>query len=90
MTKGERERMTAVIEAAEYLFLENLALKLVMEYRAVPNWQKLVERLMADQEVLAGVHLKFRDLSGVLERSVDPSTALEVLLGVSPRGKKPH
>jgi hypothetical protein len=90
MTKDERERMKAVINAAEYLFLENLALKLVMEHRAVPNWQKLVDRLMADQEILAGVHLKFRDLNHILARSVEPSTALQGLLGITPPAKKPH
>lgn len=90
MTKDEKERMTAVIHVAEYLFLENLALKLVMDHRAVPNWRKLLERLMADEEILAGVHLKFRDLNQILARSVEPSTALESLLGITPPAKKPH
>lgn len=40
MTKEERKRFAAVSEAAECLFLENLALKMVMEHQAVPNWQK--------------------------------------------------
>jgi hypothetical protein len=90
MTKDEKKRMEAVIGVAEFLFLENIALKLVLEHRAVPNWQKLVDRLMSDEEMLAGVRLKFQDLGRKLDRSVDPSAALEGLLGVASKTKKPH
>jgi hypothetical protein len=62
MTKAEKKRLITVIRATEYLFLENIALKLVLEHRAVANWQKLLERLLSDKEMLAGVRLKFRDL----------------------------
>ena len=48
MTKEEKKRLATVLRATEYLFLENIALKLVLEHRAVPNWQKLLERLLAD------------------------------------------
>jgi len=67
MTKAEKKRLSTVIRATEYLFLENIALKLVLEHRAVPNWQKLLERLLSDKEILAGVRLKFRDLYDLLE-----------------------
>jgi hypothetical protein len=80
--------LSTVIRAAEYLFLENIALKLVLEHRSVPNWQKLLERLLADKEMLAGVRLKFRDLYDQLEESTDPSDALEALLGKPPAPKK--
>ncbi len=90
MTKEEKKRLGAVIRATEYLFLENIALKLVLEHRSVPNWQKLLERLLSDKEMLAGVHLKFRDLYEKLEKSVDPSEALEFLLGTPSAPKKPH
>jgi hypothetical protein len=65
MTKQERQRMIAVVRAAEAMFLENIALKLVLEHRAVPNWQPLLARLLSDKEILAGVHLRFRDLYGM-------------------------
>lgn len=87
MTKEERKRFDALTETAECLFLENL-LKLVLEHRAVPEWQRLVDRLMADEELLAGVRLKFRDLYRTLERTPDPATALDTLLGGAPRRKK--
>lgn len=90
MTKDERKRFGAVIEAVQCLFLENLALKLVLEHRAVPNWQKLVDKLMDDDELLGGVQLKFNDLFEHLERVPDPSTALDTLLGPLPRKKKPQ
>jgi hypothetical protein len=56
-------------------------LKLVLEHREVSNWQKLVEHLLSDKEMLAGVRLKFRDLYREIEGSSDPSAALEALLG---------
>ena len=88
MTKAEKKRLSTVIRATEYLFLENIALKLVLEHRAVPNWQKLLERLLSDKEMLAGVRLKFRDLYDQLEGSEDPSGALEALLSELPSQKK--
>ena len=40
MTNEEKKRLSAVLRATEYLFLENIALKLVLEHRQVANWQK--------------------------------------------------
>lgn len=88
MTKEERKRFAAVVEAAECLFLENLALKLVLEHRAVPNWQKLVTKLMEDEELMSGVHLRFSDLYEKLERVPDAAAALDTLIGPLPRAKK--
>jgi hypothetical protein len=88
MTKAEKKRLSTVLRATEYLFLENIALKLVLEHRAVPNWEKLLERLLSDKEMLAGVRLKFRDLYDQLEGSEDPSDALEALLRKLPAPKK--
>jgi len=90
MTKTERKRYAAVTEAAECPFLENLALRLVLEHYAVPNWQELVDRIMDDPELLAGVHLKFRGLDDKLARTPNPSVALDFLLGSLPRRRKPH
>jgi hypothetical protein len=90
MTKEEKKRLSAVLRATEYLFLENIALKLVLEHREVANWQKLVEHLLSDKEMLAGVRLKFRDLYREIEGASDPSAALEALLGELPAAKKTH
>ena len=90
MTKAEKKRLAAVLHATEYLFLENIALKLILEHRAVANWEKLLDRLLSDKEMLAGVRLKFRDLYREIERSTDPSKALEALLGELPAPKKTH
>jgi hypothetical protein len=90
MTKEEKKRLSTVLRATEYLFLENIALKLVLEHRQVANWQKLVEHLLSDKEMLAGVRLKFRDLYREIEGSSDPSAALEALLGELPAAKKTH
>jgi hypothetical protein len=90
MTKQEKKRLSSVLRATEYLFLENIALKLVLEHREVPNWQKLLDHLLADKEMLAGVRLKFRDVYNEIEGFADPSGALNALLGELPASKKPH
>jgi hypothetical protein len=35
MIQAEKKRLSNVLRATEYLFLENIALKLVLEHRAV-------------------------------------------------------
>jgi hypothetical protein len=90
MTKQEKKRLSSVLRATEYLFLENIALKLVLEHREIANWQRLLDRLLADKEMLAGVRLKFRDVYEEIEASTDPSAALEVFLGGLPAPKKTH
>jgi hypothetical protein len=59
MTSAEKKRLSTVLHATEFLFLENMALKLVLEHRGVTNWQKLVDHLLADKEMLGGVRLIF-------------------------------
>src|SRR5436190_2121571 len=77
MKEDEKKRLSAVLHATEYLFLENMALKLVLEHRGVANWQKLVDLLLSDKEMLGGVRLTFRDLFREIEKSSDPTAALE-------------
>ncbi len=90
MTKNEKKRLSAVLRATEYLFLENIALKLVLEHRQVANWQKLMDHLLSEKEMLAGVRLKFGDLYRTIEGSTDSSSALEAFLGALPAPKKTH
>jgi hypothetical protein len=78
VTKQEKKRLSSVLRATEYLFLENIALKLVLEHREVPNWQKLLDHLLAEKEMLAGVRLKFRDVFKEIEGSADASSALDI------------
>ena len=72
MTKQEKKRLSAVLRASEYLFLENIALKLLLEHRQIANWQKLLDHLLSDKELMAGVRLKFSDLYRELEASKRP------------------
>ncbi len=88
MTREEKKQLSAILRATEYLFLENIALKLVLEHRELPHWEKLLERLLMDEEMLAGVRLKFRDIYDEIEGSTDPSAALEAFLGELPAPKK--
>jgi len=87
MTAQEKKRLAPVLRVTEYLFLENIALKLVLDHREVQHWQKLVDRLLDDKEMLAGVRLKFKDIDTEIERSSDPTGALESFLGELPVGK---
>ena len=87
MTQAEKKRLSAVLHATEYLFLENMALKLVLEHRGVTNWKKLVDHLLADKEMLGGVRLTFRDLCREIEQSTDPEATLETFLGKVPARK---
>ena len=90
MTSQERKRLSSVLRATEYLFLENIALKLVLDHRGGPHWQRLVDRLLDDEEMLAGVRLKFRDLYEQVEASFDPTLALDSFLGELPKRRKAH
>jgi hypothetical protein len=90
VTSGEKKRLSTVLQATEYLFLENIALKLVLEHREVTNWRKLVDHLLADKEILAGVRLRFSNLHRSLELSKDPSSVLDAFLGELPARKKPN
>lgn len=83
----EKKRLAAVLHATEYLFLENMALKLVLEHRGVANWQKLVDHLISDREMLGGVRLTFRDLYRKIQKSGDPTAALEAFLGRMPKSE---
>jgi hypothetical protein len=88
MTKQEKKRLSLVLRATEYLFVENIALKLLLEHREIANWQKLLDHLLADKEILAGVRLKFSDLYRTLEKSTDPDATLETFLGGLPTSRK--
>jgi len=90
MTNEEKKRLSAVLRATEYLFLENIALKLVLEHRQVANWQKLLDHVLSDKEIMAGVRLKFSDLDRELQAAKDPSSVLNAFLGGLPAAKKPH
>jgi hypothetical protein len=87
MSQAEKKRLSALLHATEYLFLENMALKLVLEHRGIENWQKLVDHLLADKEMLGGVRLRFRDLYREIEEASDPTAALEAFLGKIPARK---
>lgn len=89
MTKQEKKRLSAVLRTTEYLFLENIALKLVLEHRAVLSWQKLLDHLLADKEILAGVRLKFSDLNRAIAASSSDRGSGNIL-GRTTRTKKIH
>lgn len=89
MTRIERNHVAELVRTTEYLLLENLALKLVLEHREVPGWRKLLDKLLADKEILAGVHLRFKDIYREIELGDSPSTAFTALVSGIPT-RKPH
>jgi hypothetical protein len=72
MTKQEKKRLSTILRATEYLFLENIALKFFLDHREGP---KVAEALGSPagrqrKERMAGVvGLKFRDVYDEMERS---------------------
>jgi hypothetical protein len=70
------------------LFVENIALKLVLQHKEVPHWEKLLDNLLSDKEMLAGVRLKFQDIYGAVEHASDPSAVLEGLVAELPKRRK--
>jgi hypothetical protein len=89
MTRNEKKHVAELVRTTEYLLLENLALKLLLEHRKVSGWRKLLDKLLADREILAGVHLRFKDIYREIDLSDDPSNALNVLVsGI--RSRKPN
>jgi hypothetical protein len=87
MTRGERRQVSELLRATEYILLENIALRLVLEHKEVPNWRKLLERILEDKEILAGVHLRFHDIYREIEAAEDPSNALRRLVSGLPSRK---
>lgn len=80
MTQNERKHVSELVRTTECLLRENLALKLLLEHREVPGWRKLLDKLLADKEILAGVHLRFKDIYREIDSSDNPSTALHTLV----------
>lgn len=80
MTKVERQQVSNLLRATECLLHENLALKLVLEHRQVRNWRKLLDHLLDDKEILAGVRLRFKDVHQEVELGGDSADALHVLV----------
>jgi len=78
-----------VVRATESLFLENMALKLVLEHRVVPNCKSYWRDSCRTRDA-AGVRLRFRHPHDAIEQSANPSNALEALLGDLPAPKKSH
>jgi len=87
MTKTEKDRVSELLQATEVLLVENIALKLVLEHRQVPNWRKLLNHLLADKEILAGVHLRFKDVHRKIQSGQDPGDALHTLVRRLPSSK---
>jgi hypothetical protein len=88
MTTDEKKRLSGVLRATEYLFVENIALKPTLEHRGVPHWQKLLDRLLTDKEMLAGMQLKFHNLYREIDRSQNPSEVLEMFLAELPKPRR--
>jgi hypothetical protein len=80
MTRNERKHVSELVRTTEYLLFENLALKLVLEHKEVPGWRKLLNQILADKEILAGVHLRFKDIYREIDLSDSPSSALHTLV----------
>jgi hypothetical protein len=79
MTSAEKKRLSTALPCFQEREIQSRG--------GVNNWQKLLEHLLADEEMLGGVRLTFRDLYLEIEKSSDPSAALEASLGRIPARK---
>ena len=76
MTKQEKKRLSLVLRATEYLFLENIALKLVLEHREVPEGgaENLAAIVAADAAAFGIGPQHAEDVAAKASRSSTPSS----------------
>ena len=58
--------------------------------RQAANWQELLDHLLSDKALMAGVRLKFSDLYSDLEASKDTTSVRDAFLTGLPAAKKVH
>jgi len=90
MTAAEKKKVLGIIRAAEFLFSESCALKVVLLAHRVPQrvWEKEAAELMDDPELSGQLHAKFQHLYDEIEKAHDETEAFESLLKALPKPKK--
>jgi hypothetical protein len=73
-----------LLDAFEYYYLENSALRLILTDRRVPGWEQRLHKLMSDRQMKGVVQKMFSGVRGALHDKNGPRKALEALLRVFP------
>ena len=90
MTAAEKQRVLEIVRAAEYLYSESCALKVVLLSHRIPKrvWEKEAAQLMNHPEMAPQLHAKFQHLYDEIEQAHDETAALESLLQALPKPNK--
>jgi hypothetical protein len=91
MTESDKRCLITALRTVEGLSLQNMALQVILERFAIPNWKTLSDQLLASQEFLPELRAQFSQAADRLEQeppdSMDARHVQEMLLRVVTRGK---
>jgi len=91
MTEDDKRCLIAAVRAVENLSLQNMALQVILDRFAVPNWKTLSDQLLLSQDFWPEVRATFRQALEILEQEppdkLDLKLIQELLLKVPTRGK---
>jgi|CZLA01.1.fsa_nt_gi hypothetical protein len=76
-----------LLDAFEYYYLENSALRLILTVRRIPGWENELKELMSAPEAKGHrerIAATFREVRAALRDGSDPKQGLEALLRVFP------
>jgi hypothetical protein len=76
-----------LLNAFEHYYRENAAFRTVLTGRRIPGWERELQRLMNDHEVVALVRDQFSAVRSALTEESDPAQGLQQLLAVFPPNK---
>jgi hypothetical protein len=76
-----------LLNAFEYYYRENAALRTILKGRRIPGWEKELERLVSDEEVSGLVRDQFAGVRSALTEEGSEEQALQRLLAIFPPNK---
>jgi len=77
-----------LLDAFEYYYRENAALRLILSDRRVSGWEQRLQQLMADRKMPDVVRSMFSEVRAALAEQADPADALQQLLKIFPPNKQ--
>jgi hypothetical protein len=76
-----------LLDAFEYYFFENACLRLILQQRHVPGWERALGKLMSDDELSASLRGRFSSIRAACAAEGSEAEALQQLLAVFPPNK---
>jgi hypothetical protein len=90
LMSDSKDLMLRLVAACERFWLEKQALKSLLISAKVPGWEKMFERLIADEEIAETAHQHFRPVYERVEREADADKAIQELIRVLPKSQRPN